>query len=193
MSREPQLLDPNRARPELIGISGGLFSAALVSISTDFESLYDACLEAGRVWSRLCNLTLVRSRAMEERPGTWGWAVLGMPAEELGKTMEQFQNAKVCSFPELLLIVAVAADSRPTGSPIRQESKGWCQWRQMEHCHRATFYLGVRLERMSCTEESSKERARYPCPSAHPKHLRSRYRLYCREFPTSGHTFTIGL
>src|SRR5690625_3463369 len=98
MSREPQLLDPNRARPELIGISGGLFSAAVVSISTDFESLYDACLEAGRVWSRLCNLTLVRSRAMEERPGTWGWAVLGMPAEELGQNMEQFQNVKVSSF-----------------------------------------------------------------------------------------------
>ncbi|PKX89227.1 type I polyketide synthase [Aspergillus novofumigatus IBT 16806] len=91
-TREPQLLDPNRPRPELIGISGGLFSAAVVSISTNFQTLYDACLEAGRVWARLCNLTLVRSRAMEERPGTWGWAVLGIPAEELDKALEQFQN-----------------------------------------------------------------------------------------------------
>ncbi|KAK2786783.1 polyketide synthase pks13 [Onygenales sp. PD_12] len=99
MNREPQLLDASRPRPELIGISGGLFSAAIVSISTNFESLYDACLEAGRVWSRLCNLTLVRSRAMEESPGTWGWAVLGIPTEELGKTLEQFQNGMVSSFP----------------------------------------------------------------------------------------------
>ncbi|KAL6232447.1 hypothetical protein BDW75DRAFT_247181 [Aspergillus navahoensis] len=92
ISREPQLLDPNRPRPELIGISGGLFSAAVVSISTNFQTLCDACLEAGRVWARLCNLTLVRSRAMEERPGTWGWAVLGLPAEELDKALEQIQN-----------------------------------------------------------------------------------------------------
>ncbi|KAB8275833.1 hypothetical protein BDV30DRAFT_236087 [Aspergillus minisclerotigenes] len=92
IDREPQLLDPNRPRPEVIGISGGLFSAAVVPISTNLKSLYDACLEAGRVWARLCNLTLVRSRAMEECPGTWGWAVLGIPAEELGKTLEQFQN-----------------------------------------------------------------------------------------------------
>lgn len=28
---------------------------------------------------------------MEECPGTWGWAVLGIPAYELGKTLEQFQ------------------------------------------------------------------------------------------------------
>ncbi|KAK2758262.1 polyketide synthase pks13 [Arachnomyces sp. PD_36] len=93
VSRDSRLLDPARPRPELVGISGGLFSAAAVSISTNFESLHGACLEAGRVWSRLCNLTLVRSRAMEERPGTWGWAVLGMPAEKLGQSLEQFQNA----------------------------------------------------------------------------------------------------
>lgn len=92
ISGEPQLLDPNRPRPELIGVSGGLFSAAVVSISTNFQTLYDTCLEAGRVWARLCNLTLVKSRAMEERPGTWGWAVLGISAEKLGQTLEQFQT-----------------------------------------------------------------------------------------------------
>lgn len=80
IDREPQLLDPNRPRPEVIGISGGLSSAAVVPISTNLKSLYDACLEAGRVWARLCNLTLVRLRAMEECPGAWGWAVLGIPA-----------------------------------------------------------------------------------------------------------------
>jgi hypothetical protein len=95
--REPLLLDPTGPRPELnlLGISGGLFSAAVVPISTNIETLYDACLEAGRVWSRLCNLTLVRSRAMEDRPGVWGWAILGLKAEELGKTLEQFQSAMV--------------------------------------------------------------------------------------------------
>ncbi|KAJ6190544.1 conidial yellow pigment biosynthesis polyketide synthase [Penicillium mononematosum] len=93
ISAEPQLLDPGRPRPELIGVSGGLFSASVVSIATNFTTLYDTCLEAGRVWTRLCNLTLVKSRAMEESPGTWGWAVLGIQAEELDKTLEQFQNS----------------------------------------------------------------------------------------------------
>nr|L7XAV2.1 RecName: Full=Non-reducing polyketide synthase curS2; AltName: Full=Dehydrocurvularin biosynthesis protein 2 [Aspergillus terreus]AGC95321.1 CURS2 [Aspergillus terreus] len=92
ISAEPHLLDSNRPRPELIGVSGGLFSAAVVSVSTNFQSLYDTCLEAGRVWARLCNLTLVKSRAIEERPGTWGWAVLGIPAGKLSQTLEQFQN-----------------------------------------------------------------------------------------------------
>ncbi|KAJ6133989.1 conidial yellow pigment biosynthesis polyketide synthase [Penicillium sp. IBT 18751x] len=91
ISSEPQLLDPGLPRPELIGVSGGLFSAAVVPIATNFTPLYDACLEAGRVWARLCNLTLVKSRAMEERPGTWGWAVLGIQAEELDEALEQFQ------------------------------------------------------------------------------------------------------
>lgn len=85
---------------ELIGVSGGLFSAAVVSVATNFTTLYDTCLEAGRVWARLCNLTLVKSRAMEERPGTWGWAVLAIQADDLEKTLEQFQNSTVrVSFP----------------------------------------------------------------------------------------------
>ncbi|KAL4948626.1 conidial yellow pigment biosynthesis polyketide synthase [Aspergillus filifer] len=90
---EPQLLDPTEPSLGMIAISGGLFSAAAVSISTNLDTLHDAVLEAGRVWARLCNLTLVRSRAMEERPGTWGWAVLGIPDEELDKILGQFQNA----------------------------------------------------------------------------------------------------
>ncbi|KAF8850827.1 conidial yellow pigment biosynthesis polyketide synthase [Acephala macrosclerotiorum] len=93
VAREPLLLNLSGPRPELIGISGGLFSAAVVPISTSLETLSDACLEAGRVWSRLCNLTLVRSRAIEDRPGVWGWAVLGISSDELGKTLDQFQNA----------------------------------------------------------------------------------------------------
>jgi hypothetical protein len=97
LSREPHILDESRPRPEVIGISGGLFSAAVISISINFETLYAACIEAGRVWSRLCNLTLVRSRAMEESPGTWGWAILGIPAADLGKTLDQFQSSMVSS------------------------------------------------------------------------------------------------
>ncbi|KAF2679047.1 conidial yellow pigment biosynthesis polyketide synthase [Lentithecium fluviatile CBS 122367] len=93
VGREPLLLDPSGPKPELLAISGGLFSAAVVPISTNLETLYDACLEAGRVWSRLCNFTLIRSRTMEDRPGVWGWAVLGISAEELSKSLDQFQNA----------------------------------------------------------------------------------------------------
>lgn len=93
------LLNPGEGRPEthLIGISGGLWNAVSVPTSTNFSTLYDTCIEAGRVYARLCNLTLVRSRAMEDAPGIWGWAVVGVPAEELERILEQFQQAMVSS------------------------------------------------------------------------------------------------
>lgn len=83
----------------LIGISGGLWNAVAVPTSGNFATLYDACIEAGRVYARLCNLTLVRSRAMEDRPGVWGWAVVGIAADELNRILEQFQNATVWQPP----------------------------------------------------------------------------------------------
>ncbi|KAJ0122145.1 hypothetical protein J7T55_002657 [Diaporthe amygdali] len=94
-NREPLLLNPGDGRPEthLIGISGGLWNAVAVPTSANFSTLYDTCIEAGRVYARLCNLTLVRSRAMEDRPGVWGWAVVGVAADELERTLEQFQHA----------------------------------------------------------------------------------------------------
>ncbi|KAI3397077.1 hypothetical protein diail_11219, partial [Diaporthe ilicicola] len=94
-NRNPLLLNPGEGRPDthLIGISGGLWNAVAVPTSANFNTLYDACIEAGRVYARLCNLTLVRSRAMEDRPGVWGWAVVGVAADELGRILEQFQQA----------------------------------------------------------------------------------------------------
>ncbi|ROV92577.1 hypothetical protein VMCG_08955 [Cytospora schulzeri] len=96
-NREPLLLNPGKGRPDshthLIGISGGLWNAVAVPTSSNFTSLYDACIEAGRVYARLCNLTVVRSRAMEDRPGVWGWAVVGIATDELDNILEQFQHA----------------------------------------------------------------------------------------------------
>jgi hypothetical protein len=34
---------------------------------------------------------------MEERPGTWGLAIIGISATELGETLEQFQSSMVSS------------------------------------------------------------------------------------------------
>lgn len=100
-SREPLLLNPGEGRPEshLIGISAGIFNAVAVATSTNFSTLYDSCIEAGRLYARLCNLTLVRSRAMEDRPGVWGWAVIDIPVNKLEKILEQFQDAEVMSSP----------------------------------------------------------------------------------------------
>lgn len=53
---------------------------------------------------------------MEECPGTWGWAVLGIPAKELGKTLEQFQNVMVrslFSMPRLFLACGGRLTQRP--------------------------------------------------------------------------------
>lgn len=100
-NREPLLLNPGEGTPEshLIGISGGLWNAVAVPTSANFGTLYDACLEAGRVYARLCSLTFVRSRAMEDRPGVWGWVVVEVAADELEKILERFQQDMVNSSP----------------------------------------------------------------------------------------------
>ena len=92
VKREPHLLGPH-ARTEWLGISGGLLNLSALAIAEDFESLYDACLEVGRLLVRVCKLTSVRSRAVEDRPGVWGWAVLGISSDELRKALDQFQQS----------------------------------------------------------------------------------------------------
>ena len=66
-----------------------------MATAANFSTLYEACIEAGRVYVRLCSLTLIRSRAMEDRPGVWGWAVIDIPVGKLEKFLEKFQHAKV--------------------------------------------------------------------------------------------------
>lgn len=67
-----------------------------LAIAKDFEFLYDAVLEGARVFARICRLTLVRSRAIEDCPtGAWGWAVLGIVPDELRKVLDQFQQSMV--------------------------------------------------------------------------------------------------
>lgn len=100
-NREPLLLSPSEGKSEvhLVGISAGSLNAAAMPTSSNFNSLYKSCIEAGRVYARLCNLTLIRSRATEDRPGIWGWAVVGVAADELSRILEQFQTTMVKSFP----------------------------------------------------------------------------------------------
>lgn len=95
MEREPELVNPVGLRPESIGISGGLLNLCPLSIAKNFSSLYKAILEAARVFVRLCRFTSVRSRAIEDRPGIWGWALLGSKPTELRKVLDQFQQSMV--------------------------------------------------------------------------------------------------
>ncbi|PNY28267.1 Polyketide synthase [Tolypocladium capitatum] len=92
VKREPQLLGPN-AQAEWLGISGGLISLSAWAISEDFDTLRDACLEVARLLVRLCRFTSVRSRAVEDSPGVWGWAVVGISADDLRKTLNDFQRS----------------------------------------------------------------------------------------------------
>jgi len=108
------LLHPGEdGRPEthLVGISGGLWNAVAVPISTNFNTLYDSSIEAGRVWVRVCSLIFARSRAREDRPGVWGWAVLGVAADELEKILEQFQHAIVSKTPPHGVVLRAYASS----------------------------------------------------------------------------------
>lgn len=92
VKKEPHLLGPS-ARSRWLGISGGLVSLSALAISEDFDTLFENCLEVSRVLLRLCKLTSMRSRAMEDQPGTWGWAVLGISAEDLRTALDQFQQS----------------------------------------------------------------------------------------------------
>ena len=91
VKREPDLLGPHTCT-EWLGISGGLLTLSALTIAEDFQTLYDACLEVGRLVVRVCKLTSMRSRAVEDQPGVWGWAVLGIPPDDLRKTLEKFQK-----------------------------------------------------------------------------------------------------
>ena len=91
VKREPQLVGPD-ARTEWLGISGGMLTLSALGVAQDFESLYDACLEVGRLVLRVCKLTSVRSRAVEDRPGVWGYAILGISVDHLRKALDQFQH-----------------------------------------------------------------------------------------------------
>ncbi|KAF2273801.1 polyketide synthase [Westerdykella ornata] len=93
VKREPQLVSETGVKPERLGVSGGLTNLAALAISTDLASLYGAVLEVARVFVRLCRFTSVQSRAMEDRPGVWGCAVLGIKPDELRKVLEQFQES----------------------------------------------------------------------------------------------------
>lgn len=93
--REPKLLDATAMQPEKMGISGGLTNLVALAVSNDFDSLYTAILEAARIFVRLCRFTSVRSRAMEDRPGHWGCAIVGITPDELRKVLEKYQQSMV--------------------------------------------------------------------------------------------------
>lgn len=103
-NREPLLLHPGEGgRPEthLVGISAGLWNAVAVPIATNFTTLYDSSIEAGRVWIRLCRIIFARSRAREDSSGVWGRAVLGIAADKLENVLEQFQSSMVSITPQV--------------------------------------------------------------------------------------------
>ncbi|KAJ0329999.1 hypothetical protein COL5a_003829 [Colletotrichum fioriniae] len=92
IKREPNLLAKSDDGPEWLGISGGLMSLSPLAAAKDFDTLYAGCLEAAGLLCRVCRFCYIRSRATEDRSGTWGWAVLGISNEDLRSALEQFQT-----------------------------------------------------------------------------------------------------
>lgn len=98
IKREPDLLVKNENSPEVLGISGGLMNLSALSVAHDFDSLYQACLEMCGVLCRVCRFCYIKSRAAEDRAGTWGWAVLGISTDKLRDVLDQHQNSLVSHF-----------------------------------------------------------------------------------------------
>ncbi|KAF1962477.1 ketoacyl-synt-domain-containing protein [Byssothecium circinans] len=87
-------------------------------LNYDFETLYEACIEVTRALVRLCKLTSVRSRAVEDRPGVWGWTILGISADDLRKALDQFQqNAGIPSIKRAKVGVSGAGWNTVIGPP----------------------------------------------------------------------------
>ncbi|TLD11764.1 hypothetical protein PspLS_11650 [Pyricularia sp. CBS 133598] len=93
IKREPHLLENSQDGPEWLGISGGLMSLAPLAVAKDFDTLYDACIEVAGLLCRVSNFCCIRSRAVEDKSGTWGWAVLGISKEDLGSALDQYQSS----------------------------------------------------------------------------------------------------
>ncbi|KAH8706037.1 non-reducing polyketide synthase [Talaromyces proteolyticus] len=92
VKQQPHILWPESTN-EWLGISGGLLSLSSWVISEDFDTLREASLEVGRLFVRLCKLVSVRSRAVEDNTGVWGWAVVGISKDDLRKILGQFQQS----------------------------------------------------------------------------------------------------
>ncbi|MCJ1312673.1 polyketide synthase pks13 [Agyrium rufum] len=117
VKREPHLFGPD-AHTEWVGISGGLLTLSALAIADDFETLHNACLEIGRMVVRVCKLTSVRSRAVEDGPGVWGWAVLGIRPDDLRIALDRFQrNAGIPSASQARVGVTGSGWSTVIGPP----------------------------------------------------------------------------
>ncbi len=117
VKQEPHLVGRN-APTEWLGISSGMFTLSALAMADGFDSLFDACLEIGRMLVRACKLVSMRSRALEEEPGHWGWAVLGISPDDLRQALHQFQqNHGVPSSKRAKLAVAGAGWSTVIGPP----------------------------------------------------------------------------
>lgn len=91
MKREPSLIN----NAETIPICGGLLNTAALDVAKDFDTLYDASLEMTRVLCRMEKLAYYRSRATEISKGSWGWTVIGITAEKLQTSLDNFQRSMV--------------------------------------------------------------------------------------------------
>ncbi|KAI9717847.1 MAG: polyketide synthase pks13 [Chrysothrix sp. TS-e1954] len=80
---------------EILGISGGLVNASVLAVARDFDTLYEACLEVFSLFYRSCRLAIVRSRAIEDGPGSWGRVVVGISASDLRNALDRFQSNMV--------------------------------------------------------------------------------------------------
>jgi iterative type I PKS product template protein len=117
VQREPHIIGSG-APTEWLAFSGGLLTSSALAIAETFEELQDACLEAARLVLRVAKLASVRSRAVEDTPGTWGWAVLGMSPGDLRKVLDQFQqNIGIPSTKRAKVAVTGAGWSTVIGPP----------------------------------------------------------------------------
>ena len=92
VKREPHLLGPD-APTEWLDISGGLLTVSALAVADTFDALYAALLDSARLIVRVCKVASVRSRAVEDQDGAWGWAVLGISPDELRTTLDHFQQS----------------------------------------------------------------------------------------------------
>lgn len=91
VKREPSLIHS----AETVPICGGLLNTAALDVAHDFETLYEASLEMTRVLCRMEVFSYYRSRATEISTANWGWTLVGITAEKLKTSLDNFQRSMV--------------------------------------------------------------------------------------------------
>ena len=87
----------------ILGLCTGLLPAAAAAVARDTSELITFGLEIVAVSFRLAHELALRSRRIEETPGSWGCTIMGVTGEKLQAILDQFHQAQVSFYTKITI------------------------------------------------------------------------------------------